>query len=205
MAQTPSPQPPAGAPAGQPAARPQTPAPPTIPGKIAVIRIQQAIANTKEGQGAMAAIQSKFDPKKQEFDRRQGAIQELQDQIRKGGATMSEETKAKLARDAEAKQKSYERDVQDANDDLDQELSKVMNELGSKMVSVIISQYAAQNGYSAVLDVSNQNGGSVLWAAPSTDITAEIIKLYDQTYPATGAPAAKPPAAKPPVTPGIKK
>ena len=70
---------------------------------------------------------------------------------------------------------------------------------------MIISQYAAQNGYSAVLDVSNQNGGSVLWAAPSTDITAEIIKLYDQTYPATGAPAAKPPAAKPPVTPGIKK
>jgi outer membrane protein len=203
MAQTPNPQPPAGAPASQPKA--QTPPPPTIPGKIAVIRIQAAIANTKEGQTAMAAIQAKFDPKKQEFDRRQGAIQELQDQVRKGGATMSDETKNKLNRDAEAKQKQYERDVQDANDDLDQELGKVMNELGTKMVNVIISQYAAQNGYSVVLDVSNQNGGSVLWAAPSTDITADIIKLYDQTYPAAGAPA-KPPAAKPPVTtPVVKK
>jgi len=78
---------------------------------------------------------------------------------------MSDDAKLKLQRDLDAKTKAYERDIQDANEDLDQELSKVMNDLGAKMVNVIIAQYAAQNGYSVVFDVSNQQGG-VLWAAP---------------------------------------
>jgi outer membrane protein len=215
MAQTPTNQPtgvtpPQSAPQAAPK---QTPMPPTITGKIAVIRTQQAIMATKEGQYASAAIQAKFDPRKAEFAKREGGIQELQDQLKKGGSTMNEETKAKMQRDLDSRSKAYERDIQDANEDLDQELSKVMNDLGAKMVNVVISQYAAQNGYAAVFDVSNQNTG-VLWAAPSTDITADIIKLYDQAYPpgaaakgpAAPAGAAKPPAQqiKPPA-PQIKK
>jgi outer membrane protein len=206
MAQTPPVQPPAGAPAPAPtqAAPPQRPMPPTITGKIAVIRTQQAILATKEGQAASGAINAKFEPKKTEFAKREGGIQELQDQLKKGGATMSEEAKARLQRDVDAKTKAYERDIQDANEDLDQELSKVMNDLGNKMVGVIIAQYAAQNGYSAVFDVSNQNGG-VLWAAPSTDITADIIKLYDQTYPANAAAKAPAPPKAPTGTAPVKK
>lgn len=205
MAQTPPAQAPAGAPPPAPvqAAPQQRPMPPTITGKIAVIRTQPAIMATKEGQVSQAAINAKFEPKKTEFAKREGAIQEIQDQLKKGGATMSDDAKLKLQRDLDAKTKAYERDIQDANEDLDQELSKVMNDLGAKMVNVIIAQYAAQNGYSVVFDVSNQQGG-VLWAAPSTDITADIIKLYDQTYPANAAVRAPaPPKTPPPST--IKK
>jgi hypothetical protein len=44
----------------------------------------------------------------------------------------------------------------------------------------------------------------VVYASANIDITAEIIKLYDQAYPAKGAtaPATKPPATTPkPATP----
>ena len=207
MAQTPA-QPPAGAPASTQAAAPRQtpPPPPTIMGKVGVIRTRQAIMSTKEGQAAQAALATKFEPKKTEFARREGAIQELQDQLKKGGATMSDEAKGKLQRDIDAKSKQYERDIQDANEDLDQEQSKLMNDIGGKMVGVIISQYAAQNGYSMIIDVDNQQG-PILWAAPSTDITADIIKLYDQQFPAT-APAVKPqtPTKAPaPAPTGVKK
>ena len=63
-----------------------------------------------------------------------------------------------------------------------------MQELGGKMMAVV-EKYAQQNGFAIVIDVSNPQT-PVLWAAQAIDITAEIVKLYDQANPATGAAAA---------------
>jgi hypothetical protein len=47
-----------------------------------------------------------------------------------------------------------------------------------------------------VLDVSNPQS-PVLWHNPATDITTDIIKLYDQAHPAAAKPVTPaPPAAK---------
>src|SRR3954454_19147535 len=75
----------------------------------------------------------------------------------------------------------------------------IMQELGTKVMAVI-EKYATQNGFDLVLDVSNPQT-PVLWAASAIDITADIVKLYDQANPGTGAPsAAKPPAGTAPAT-----
>jgi outer membrane protein len=75
----------------------------------------------------------------------------------------------------------------------------------------VIIKYATQNGFAMVVDVSNPQT-PVLWADPAVDITNEIVKLYDQGHPGTGAapatakPAGTPAAApKPPVTPPATK
>jgi outer membrane protein len=120
---------------------------------------------------------------------------------------MSEEAKARMERDVESNTKSLQRDAQDLNDDVDQENGKLMNDIGGKMLQVI-DQYAIQNGYAVVLDVSNQQT-PVIWASASSEITGDIVQLYDQAHPGTGEPSAakpaapaKPPAAaKPPATP----
>jgi outer membrane protein len=67
-----------------------------------------------------------------------------------------------------------------------------MQELGNKVMAVV-EKYATGNGYALVLDVSNPQT-PVLWASQTIDITGDIVKLYDQANPGTGAPAA---AAKP--------
>src|ERR1039457_1363161 len=57
-----------------------------------------------------------------------------------------------------------------------------------------LEKYATGNGYALVLDVSNRQT-PVLWASQTIDITGDIVKLYDQANPGTGAPAtAKAPA-----------
>jgi outer membrane protein len=206
-----------GAPAqsAQAANRPAPPAaalPPagnvTLPTKIAVIDIQVAIMNTKEGSAQAGTLQAKYQPKKDEFDKRQRDIQALQDQVKKGAATMSDDAKAKIERDMDAKTKSLQRDTQEVSDDYEQDMGKVFQELGNKMLQ-IIEQYAYQNGYAAVLDVSNRQTSPVLWAAPSSNITADIIKLYDQAHPAAAGAAApaRPPAATAPKStpPPVKK
>jgi len=167
------------------------------PSKVAIISVQQAILQTKDGQKASGELQAKFLPRRQELEKKQASIQTLQEQMKKGSATMSEDAKNKLARDIDSSQKSLQRDSEDFDADVQQEEQRIMQDLGAKIMDVII-KYATQNGFAMVLDVSNQQT-PVLWADPSSDITTEIIKLYDQAHPGTGGAA---PATAKPATPG---
>ena len=172
-----------------------TQAPAAAPTKVATIQVQGAILSTIDGKKAQASLTSKFQPESQKREKRQNEIVALQDQLRKGGATMSEEAKNKIMRDIDSGQTALKRMKEDFDADLQQEEGKIMNELGTKMMDVII-KYGTKNGIAMVVDVSNPQT-PVLWADPAVDITQEIIKLYDQAHPGD-APAAKPQPASPP-------
>jgi outer membrane protein len=163
------------------------------PAKVAIIHVQNAILQTKDGQKAASELQGRFAPKKADLDKKQTDIAALQDTLRKGSATMSEDAKARLMRDIDANTKSLQRDTEDAQADLDQEQGKIMQDLGNKVMAVL-EKYATGNGFALVLDVSNPQT-PVLWASQTIDITSEIVKLYDQSNPGTGAPSAAKPAA----------
>jgi outer membrane protein len=169
------------------------------PTKVAIIHVQNAILSTKDGQKAAGELSARFAPKKGELEKKQTEITGLQDQLRKGNATMSEDAKAKLMRDIDANNKSLQRETEDAQADLDAEQGKIMQELGNKVMAVI-EKYATQNGFALVLDVSNPQT-PVLWAASAIDITNDIVKLYDLANPGTGSPAATKPAAPATVRP----
>lgn len=170
--------------------------------KVAVIDIQAAILQTKDGQKAAADLQTKFTPKKAELDRKQSDIAAAQEQYRKGSNAMSEEAKAKIVREIDSKTKSLNRDTDDANAELEQENQKLMSDLGGKMMAVL-NKYATDNGYVLVLDVSNQQT-PVLYASNTIDITRDIIGLYDKNASSMTTPTAAPriPAPTSQRTPG---
>lgn len=171
------------------------------PTKVAIINMQGAILSTKDGQKAQQALQAKFSPKKSELDKKQADLAAMQDTLRKGSATMSDEAKLKMQNDITSGQKVLQRDGEDFEAEVQQEEQKLMADLWQKMMD-IVTKYATQNGYAMVLDVSNQQ--TVIWADPSTIITAEAVKLYDQAHPQTGAPAAAPKPAGGTPPPGIR-
>lgn len=173
------------------AALAQAQAPPT---KIAIINMQGAILSTKDGQKAQQELQNKFTPKKSELEKKQADLTALQEQLRKGSATMSDEAKAKIQNDITNGQKGLQRDGEDFDAEVQQEEQKLMGDLWQKMMDVV-TKYATQNSYAMVVDVSNQQ--TVIWADPSTNITAEAVKLYDQAHPQTGAPVAAPKPSAP--------
>jgi outer membrane protein len=178
-----------------------------VPTKIAIINVQGAILNTSDGKKAAADLQTTFSPRQQELEKKRTELTSLQEQLRKGSATMSEDAKTKLMRDIDATTTRVNRDTQDAQSDLDEAQGKVMQELGGKMMAVL-EKFATQNGYAVVLDVSNPQT-PIIWAASAVDITNDIVKLYDQANPGNAAapavPAAKSPAvARPPAAPAKK-
>lgn len=173
-------------------AQAQSPAPTT---KVGVIHIQNAIIGTKDGQKAAAELQTKFDPKRKELEKKQADIAALQDQLNKGRNTMSVEAREKLIRDIDQQTKSLNRNTEDAQMEMDQEQNRVLQELGQKMMAVI-DKYARDNNYTLILDVSSPQT-PVLYISSGIDITQDIVKMYDANSGAAAAPAAAPPAPKP--------
>ena len=173
------------------------------PAKVGVISIQGALVGTKDGQKASQELDTKFMPKKKEFDTRQTEIAQMQDQYNKGGTVMSEDKRNQMARDIDEKKKRLQRDMQDAEEELQGEQQRLLQGLGQRMMAVI-EKYAKDNGYTIVLNVSDPNT-PVLYASSAIDITQDIISLYDKTS-TNGGPAAAPSTpgsvAPKPSTPG---
>jgi outer membrane protein len=167
----------------------QTAATPT---KVGIINIQAAIIGTREGQAAAKELESKSAPKKKELEKLQSEIQGMREKLNRMGSVGSEEQKQSLMRDIDQRTKSFNRQVEDAQAELDQEQGRVLNELGGKLLAVL-DKYAKDNGYAVILDVSQQNT-PVLFAANGIDVTQEVVALYDKNAPAAGAPPAAAPA-----------
>lgn len=181
----------------------------SAPSKIAIINIQGAILATRDGDKARTDIQGKFSGRAKDLESRLAEINKRKDQFNKGANTMAPEAREKLSREIDDLQKKYQWDSEDLQNDLDQEQSKYVNDIGQRMVQEI-DAFAKDAGYAIVLDVSGQQN-PVLWAANGIDITQEIVKRYDAKY-ASGAPAPASPGAapasgitKPLVTPAAAK
>jgi len=177
-----------------------------VPTKIAVINLSEAMARTKEGQRVAAEINTKFGPKKAEFDKKQTDIEQLTDKLNKGRATMSDDAQKSLAAEIQRKNTDLKRFGEDSQTEMDTDEAKATQDLQGKMFP-LLQNYAIQNNFALVVDVGQQS--PVLWYASATNITDVMVALYDQAHPvATAAPAAAPkttPPAAPPAPPTKKQ
>lgn len=164
-------------------------------GKFAVINIQGAIISTKDGQKAAAELNAKTAPKKRELEQKQNDINSMQDQLNKGSNTLSDSAKNDLYKNIESKKKSLQREVEDAQADLEADQQKLLQQLGQKILAVI-EKYSRDNNITMVVDVSSPQT-PVLYASPSIDITKEIIELYDKNTAASAPGTSAAPAPKP--------
>ena len=187
----------------------------TAPTKVGTINIQAAIVGTKEGQKAAQELDTKFSPRRKTLDGKQQEIQQLRDRMSKISNTASADERDRLARDIDTKTKAYNRDLEDAQAESEQEQQRILNDLGGRMMQVI-DKYAQEKGYTMILDVSSQQT-PVIWASTATDVTADVIAMYDKNAammpatsaapaggarPAGGAAAPAAPKRPAPATPG---
>jgi len=157
-----------------------------LPGKVGVINVQVAITSTAEGKQAAAELQSKFAPRQAELENMRKQMDDLQTRLRTGQTTLSDDEKARLAREGDQLNRSYQRKQQEAQDDFNDEQQDVVNRIGRKMVAVL-DKYSKENGYAVILDTSAQQT-PVVYAANQIDVTQDIIRIFDEANPVkTGA------------------
>src|SRR5258708_24111062 len=170
------------------------------PTKIAVINIRNAIVATADGKQAQAQLQSQFAPKQNELQGLQKQIEDLQRKMSEGARTLSDDEKAKLQREGELLSRRLQRGNDDLNEELNAAQGEIVDGIGRKMLEVL-DRYARENGYTIVLDTSAQ-GSPVVYGSSQSDITQDIVRLFDQAYPVKGgAPTSSTPSAPKPATP----
>ena len=181
------------------------PANPTGGTKIGVIDIQQAIMATNEGQRDFTALQKKFEPKQSELNTLNKEIESLKQQLQTQGDKLNDAARGDLVKSIESKQKTLQRQAEDAQSDFQSQQGEIANRIGGKMLQ-LIDKFAKERKYSVIVDVSGQ-ASPVLWADAQTNITKEIVDSYNAQSgvaaptPAAGAPSApsasRPPASRP--------
>ena len=162
-------------------------------GKFGVINIQEAIVGTAEGKKALAEIQKRYEPRRNDLQRQEQEITALQDQLQKQVNTLSDEEKLRLQRQLDEKQRLFKRAQEDAQTDYQNDNQEAIRRIGQKMVRVI-NDYAKQNGFALVVDDSQL---PVYFVAQGNELTEVIMKLYDAANPAASAAASSSPPAKP--------
>jgi Skp family chaperone for outer membrane proteins len=154
--------------------------------KVAAINMRTAIANTAEGKQAAAQIETEFRARRKELEDLNKKLNDLQQRLTAGAKALSDEEKQRLTLEGQRFTRQLERRQNEFQEDLNDAQSEVISRIGRRMVEVL-GKYAPSNGYGAVLDNSSQST-PVMYA--SADITEEIVRLYDQTYPLKSAAGA---------------
>jgi len=171
-----------------------------IPAKVAVIAFAAAVAQTNEGQRTLGDVQRKFEPKRAQLKALSDEVDTLTKQLQAQGDKLSPTESAARAKTIDDKKKQLQRNMEDAQNDYNQEMGEAMNSLETKVYEVVES-YAREQGYTLVLDGSQQQT-PILWFAETTNITPQIIAAYNTKSGVPAPPAAQQtPAAPKPAAP----
>ncbi|MGH9734775.1 MAG: OmpH family outer membrane protein [Candidatus Acidiferrales bacterium] len=165
------------------------------PNKVAVLNMQVAITSTAEGKQDAGELNAKFAPRQQEIQNLQKQLQDIQTRLQTTANTLSDAEKYRLADEGSRLQREVQRKQQEARDDFQDAQEDMINQLGRKLMTVL-DKYSQQNGYAVVIDTSSQQT-PVIYAATGINITEDVVKLYDQTYPLKSAASTTPGTKRP--------
>ncbi len=173
-----------------------------VPGKVGTINIQDAIFGSNEGQRDMQTLQKKYEPKQVELKSQNDELEALKKQLSTQGEKLNEDALGSLKKQIDSKQKSFDRSVQDAQEEIGNQQQDIASRILSKMAPLVV-KYAQENGYTLIVDTSKPWPQSpVLWWNPdAVDITKNVVEAYNVQSGVAAPPAPTGAGAAKPITP----
>jgi len=167
--------------------RPATPATPAnrpaaAPGNIAVID-SAAFGSDKAGitrvMNALKALETKFQPLRNELRGMQDRLTTMRADIDKKRAIQDQRTTAQQIEAANQLEVQIKRKAEDAQASYQKESLAAMEPL-QKDIFTALTAYSQSKGISLLIDV---NRVPVIYSAPTIDITRDFIADYNRTHP----------------------
>jgi outer membrane protein len=170
--------------------------------RVGTINIEGAIFGTNEGRRDFEVLQKKLEPKQNELKSQNDELEALKKQLSTQGDKLNEEALANLRKQIETKQKSFDRSVQDAQEDAGNQQNEIAQRILQKMAPMIV-KYAQDSGFGMIVDTTKPWPQSpVLWYGEAVDITKPVVDAYNAQ---SGVPApASATTPKPGGTAGTK-
>ncbi len=172
------------------AAAPATAAAPSGPPKVAVIEFQAAVTSTNEFQRDFGDLQKKFEPQRSQLKSLGDEVDSMTKQLQAQSDKLSDAERASKAKTIDDKKKQAQRIAEDAQNDYQQAMQETFGKVAGK-VDELLNSYAKEQGYTLVVDATEQQqqAPTVLYWAPSSNITKTIVDAYNVK---SGVPAPPP-------------
>lgn len=148
--------------------------------KIGFITTIEVLNTTEEGKIEIERLNQFGVQKRQEIETKAAELQQLQEQYSTQQRTLNVATRTDMERNIQEKERNLKRDQEDTQLEYQQKQDELLARMSAK-IHEIINDYAPQNGFSVIF-LRDQ---SQIYVAPATDITQEVIKLYNEKFPVT--------------------
>jgi len=175
--------------------------------KIGFVSSYDVLYGTDEGKQALDKLNGVMQDKQKQFDTQKAELDKLKDEFAQKERNLNPSTAAEMRTQIGDKEKALTRFQEDAQTEINHRRDELLSAISEK-IQAIISDYAQQNNFGAILMRDPQ---VVTYIAPAMDVTPDIIKVYNQKHPAaagttsaapaTAAPATAAPARPTPATP----
>lgn len=158
------------------------------PLKFAFVNTTAILQGTAEGKRELAALETYVSERQKALESEQSKLQELRRQFDSQSRMLNPDTAAEMQRSITEKDRTVRRTQEDMEMDVNRRRNELLGRMSEKIQSVI-AEFAESNGYGAVF----METPTLPYFAPALDITAEIVRLYDEKNPVASAPAAPAP------------
>ena len=155
--------------------------------KVGVVDMQRALNDCEAGKKARDQVKAKFEKAQDQLKRQREDLDRLREDYDKKAVVLKEEERRNLEKDLENRSLEFKRKYEDFQRDLKRTDSELTAGIVDELYG-LVRDYGQKHGYSLVLEASN---GALLYNDKATDITDEIIKLYNASPRHDGARSSK--------------
>lgn len=146
--------------------------------KVGVVNLQKALQDTAEIKQAEADLKARFGPRQDEIASMEKEIAKLSAEAEANQAKYNEQTMAELVGRIQTRQRQYQRNSQQLQDEVNRERQDILARVGKRFQDVV-KQVSEEKGLDFVVDMNN-----LLFNKPALDISVEVTAAYDKAYPA---------------------
>jgi outer membrane protein len=144
--------------------------------KLAYVDVQRALNQCDAGKQAKAEFQTRVQSTESKLERQQNEVQALKNELEKKGMLMNPEQRQNLEDQYQQKLTDFQRSYKDSRDTLQRRDAEMTGRIVHDLAQVIRT-IGERDGYTMVMEK-----GSILWGAPSIDITDQVIRTYNSMH-----------------------
>jgi Skp family chaperone for outer membrane proteins len=149
--------------------------------KIGVFDSKVVFEQTAEGQRLQKQLNDRRDDLRSQVEAKESEARDLQQKLREGEFTLSEERKNMLQKELQRKLVELDSLKQEANSTLRLELEDVQQQLDSKLMAVV-QEIGAEQAFDLIFERNTQ----VVFANSTVDISPLVVERFNSKYPPAG-------------------
>jgi len=146
--------------------------------KIGFIDAQKILEESKEGKRIKAVMEEFVKSRQKIIDLDEEELKKLEDDFTKQSPVLSADARKAKEEEFQKKMASYQKRSATLNKEVQEKKMEGLKEFNDKLEAVV-KQIAEKEGYQFIFD-RNEQGGTVVYANASYDITPKIIEQIDK-------------------------